>query len=495
MIRTTIRAVLPLAALALAACATPPLPSARPAPPPAAWSQTPPPAAATTRPWWQAFASPALDALVAQALAHNHDVKAAAANLAAATALVRDARLAMLPAGGVTAGAERRREAAAPQIAQFPELSGRFPTQSLVSAGFDLAWEVDLAGRLADERAAARATAAEQAWLAEAARQEAVTATVRAWLEAGVAGERAARLAERCTALGRIATAQAGALAAGAATAADVAEAGAAAAACTADAGMATALQRNALKRLAVLSGQRFDALLATPVATTPAPVPDALPAIDPAETLRRRPDVDAAEMAARAALAQAGAARGLLYPRIQFAGSAGLLAPPGTLGTPAALGFGFGPRLEWGIFNLGRTRAQIAASDARANAALARWEGTTLRALEEADAGLEHWSASMRQWQAACAAATAAGQRATATARRLGAGDASALDVAAATADAGTAALACAETAAQARTAYVVAAAALGLTGHAPVLATAAAKAAALKKAAVGENGGRGRD
>ena len=109
-----------------------------------------------------------------------------------------------------------------------------------------------------------------------------------------------------------------------------------------------------------------------------------------PKELLRRRPDIRAAERQLAAATYRVGIETADLYPSLTLSGQANYQAgEPGELFSADALGYNFGPRLSWGIFNLPLTRAQIEQAEADVEAARANFEGTVLDALTEADAAL----------------------------------------------------------------------------------------------------------
>jgi multidrug efflux system outer membrane protein len=99
-------------------------------------------AAALTAHWWQPFADPVLDDLVARAMAANTSVQLAASRLALARASLGSAQASRLPQVGASAGAGRAAEPGAQGITQY-------------SAGLNLAYELDLGGRLLHERNAA----------------------------------------------------------------------------------------------------------------------------------------------------------------------------------------------------------------------------------------------------------------------------------------------------------------------------------------------------
>jgi multidrug efflux system outer membrane protein len=134
-----------------------------------------------------------------------------------------------------------------------------------------------------------------------------------------------------------------------------------------------------------------------------------------PADLLRRRPDVAAAELRVTAAAARAGIARANLFPRVDVTGTVGLIA--GSLGrlTEAAAGSWFiAPRLIWNAFDWPRLRREMRAAGALADAAFAEYEQVVLQALEESRTALDAYAAANREFAAhqrrAEAAADAAG-------------------------------------------------------------------------------------
>ena len=106
---------------------------------------------ADTGVWWQAFDDPTLDALVAEALAENRDLRIASARVDEAAAIVGGTRAQGLPQVGYGAQASRQRTSepgSAPFVGE---------TRSSVGAVLTASWEIDLWGRIARETEAARA--------------------------------------------------------------------------------------------------------------------------------------------------------------------------------------------------------------------------------------------------------------------------------------------------------------------------------------------------
>ncbi len=100
-------------------------------------------------PWWEVFGDPMLQRLVSQTLAGNYDLQSAVANVEQARAQVGIAASEFYPQVGYRGTAERQREFLIP---------GRPNTTFNVFLGaFNLAWEIDVWGRIRRSTEAARA--------------------------------------------------------------------------------------------------------------------------------------------------------------------------------------------------------------------------------------------------------------------------------------------------------------------------------------------------
>lgn len=141
-----------------------------------------------------------------------------------------------------------------------------------------------------------------------------------------------------------------------------------------------------AVSRLGVLTGQAPGALKADLAAVRPIPAGPATVAVGiPADTLRQRPDVRAAERRLAAATAQIGVAKAQLYPALSISGSISTDASKiGSLFETIA-GQAFAG-LTQAIFNGGRLRAQVRANEAAADGAFAAYKSTVLTGLEDVE-------------------------------------------------------------------------------------------------------------
>jgi len=154
------------------------------------------------------------------------------------------------------------------------------------------------------------------------------------------------------------------------------------------------------LNRLDVLLGEqpgRNRSLLieAAPIPDAPVPAGSAAPA----DLLRRRPDVIAAERRVAASNAQIGQAIAEYYPRISLSGLVGVASlTTGDLFTRDALQASGGAGLRWRLFDFGRIDAEVAAARGRRAEALAAWRGSVLSAAEDVETALARLAEAHRE-------------------------------------------------------------------------------------------------
>ena len=148
---------------------------------------------------------------------------------------------------------------------------------------------------------------------------------------------------------------------------------------------------KHAIYRLSVLTGQQPTALESELAPAAPIP---ALPPLvnigNPAELLRRRPDIRSAESSLAAATARIGVETSDLFPRVTFNGNLGVQASQfASLTKGSSDTYSFGPSITWAALDLGHVLARIKAANARAEAQLAGYEKAVLNALEETENAL----------------------------------------------------------------------------------------------------------
>jgi NodT family efflux transporter outer membrane factor (OMF) lipoprotein len=172
------------------------------------------------------------------------------------------------------------------------------------------------------------------------------------------------------------------------------------------------------MNALAVLTGRAPGALQAQlappPAGAAPPAVPADLALAIPAEVLRQRPDVQAAEqrlVAAAARVEQTDAGR---LPSLSLGGSIGLSAL--TLSGLSGGGAGLASLLasvSLPVFDAGRLRAQVRQQEAARDEAAESYRATVLAALQEVEDALVSLAGTREQLAAQQAAAAAAGRSA----------------------------------------------------------------------------------
>ncbi|MCB2073073.1 MAG: efflux transporter outer membrane subunit [Novosphingobium sp.] len=141
-----------------------------------------------------------------------------------------------------------------------------------------------------------------------------------------------------------------------------------------------------AVSRIAVLTGQAPGAL--KPLFADPAPIPqgpDDVAAGIPANVLRQRPDVRAAERDLAAATARIGVAKAQLFPALSISGS--LDANASNLNDIFdTITGGLFAGISQTIFSAGRLSAQVRSNRAAADGAFAAYKSSVLTALEDVE-------------------------------------------------------------------------------------------------------------
>lgn len=106
-----------------------------------------------------------------------------------------------------------------------------------------------------------------------------------------------------------------------------------------------------------------------------------------PAEVLRARPDIRAAERILAAQNARIGVAEADLYPRFALNGNFALLSTEsGDVFESGSRNYGFGPSFRWNLFSAGRVRSQVAIEESRTREAYLAYENAVLKAVEEVE-------------------------------------------------------------------------------------------------------------
>lgn len=353
------------------------------------WKAAQPSDAMTRGRWWEIFNDAELNALQAQAMEANQDLKAAAARVTQARALQKGASAEWMPRVDAGFGASRQRASNASRglSAEAPN-----PPLTLWRAQAGISYEVDLFGRIASTVDAATA---------DTQQREALFRSVQLALQADVAQAyflirrldteqalyrstvelrgKTLDLVERRYAQGDISEL-------------DVARAKSELATTQAQSLGITRQRSVAEHALAVLLG-KTPAEFALPAHTLER-VAVGIPAGLPSSLLERRPDIAAAERAMAAANARIGAARAAFFPRLSLTGAMGYESSElGDLLQWSSRTFLLGPlvgtMLSLPIFDGGQRQAGVDLARARYEEDVAAYRQTVLGAFRDVEDGL----------------------------------------------------------------------------------------------------------
>jgi outer membrane protein TolC len=317
--------------------------------------------------WWKSFGDVRLDTLMNQALAGNLDVKIALARIDQARAERRGTRAELFPTVSVTTGAQRQEN---PMPGLAPGIK-----YNMFELGFDALWEADLFGR---QQRRLEAATADLEGAADEYHQSLVTLTAelaRSYVEYRSlqnqlritrsnleSQQHTLKLTERLNAEG-------------VGTRHDVIRARAQTETTEAQIPALEARLIATLRQLEVLAGRQPGTLDARLKSTQAVPAASGIEILtNPAETIRRRPDLRAAERRLAAATAMQGAA----------------IAE--SLFKSAAFSYGTAANLLQPLINFGRIRAGIDLADAQQKEAYLAFEKAVLEALKETETALTRY-------------------------------------------------------------------------------------------------------
>jgi len=365
---------------------------------PARWTAPAAPAGETPdlAVWWTLFNDPVLNSLVTRALASNKDILIAETRIREARAQRRMIAADRFPSLNASAAYTRSQTGLNALSGQIGQDLSQFNVgqqssqinQDLYQAGFDAGWELDVFGgrrRAVEEADATLAATVEDSrdvlvsLVAEVSRnylelrgaQQRLTVAgecrdlqkktldmLKKRFQLGFGNELAVRQAEAQLAL---TVSQLPALEAAA---------------------------RQSMHQLALLLGQTPETLVAE--LTGKGLIPSVSPQVPvglPSELLRQRPDIRRAERQLAAATADVGVATADLFPRFSLSVFLGVESLNlSDLVTSSSRLWSVGPAVKWNVFDAGRARAGVEASDSRRERAQIVYEKTVLAALAEVE-------------------------------------------------------------------------------------------------------------
>jgi multidrug efflux system outer membrane protein len=336
--------------------------------------------------WWKQFNDPVLDALIAEALANNVNVKIAAANVEQAAAILTQTRSQLFPQVGFNVSGQRVRST---DVGATPELERLIPNpQTAYQAVLTASWELDLWGRIRRLSESARANAL----ASDDARRGVILSLVASvandyiqlrGLDAQLAIARSTlgtydesvKLFELQFKYGQVSQM-------------NVAQ--------------AQSQYENAAAQIPQIESQiaQTENALSVLLGRNPGPIARGkslhamvLPQVPeglPSQLLERRPDLMQSEEELVAANAQIGAAKALYFPTISLTGAFGSAsADLSKLFTGPARVWSYAGQLTGPIFSFGAVSGQVAQAEAAAKAALLNYQLSIQNAFADVDNAL----------------------------------------------------------------------------------------------------------
>lgn len=381
----SIRTSLPFAMLLLTGCVTGPdhTPPETPLPAKFAEGSLKSNGDVTTTPWWTAFNDSRLSAYIETGISQNLDVQQALERINAAEANVVSAGAGSLPSLVVGAGHT---------INQTKGSLSSTSVRNSTAGSAQAAWLLDIFGRYRRAQESATATLEATQAAADATKLSLLSQVASAYIDVRYYQERLAIARKNLKSRRETLELTRLQLEAGAASRLDVVQAEGLVNSTLADIpGLETSFRR-ASHRIATLLGQPASSLVPE-LQKGPVRQPVARFNVKsgvPADVIRNRPDIRAAERQLAASVADIGVAESRLYPSIELGGS---ISPSyvriagGNRGTSNT--WSFGPTISLPIFDGGAIRAGIDSSKSEARERYLAWKQNVLGAVEEVENAL----------------------------------------------------------------------------------------------------------
>ena len=344
--------------------------------------------------WWTALNDAELNSLVEAALADSPDLDIARARIAQSRAGLTSARADKLPTTGSTAAYLRSKGIASVLGNGQAASTGSSSTLEIYALAFDATWEPDLFGAKARGVEGAKATADANEAALDGVKVSLEAEVARAYIDLRQLQQRLILSRRNAELETRMLTLTRQRREGGTASDLDIEQLNTQLQSTQADLVPLNAQIAEQLDRLALLTGKEPGALdteLATGAAV---PAPPAVVAVgNPAELLRRRPDIRQAERQLAKANAVIGQRTADLFPKVTLLGSLGYTAPGlSQLFDSTSQTLALAPILQWSPFDFGRTKAKIAQAQSAYDEAAANYRKTVLQALQDAETSLSRY-------------------------------------------------------------------------------------------------------
>jgi NodT family efflux transporter outer membrane factor (OMF) lipoprotein len=355
--------------------------------------------------WWEMFGDSELNRLEGLATTNNQQLAAALANFQQARALVGVARGDFWPQISAAPSFTRQRLSANQYGVSGSSSSG--VTYNAWTIPLDATWELDIWGRVRREVEGARANMSSAADLIESTKLSIQAEVAIDYFTLRSLDTQYQVLEETAVAYRRSLELTQNRRLGGIATELDVSLAQTQLSTTEAQVPAVQLQRATMLHALAVLCGQAAPAFEVSVVRGALGAAQKAfddgpgIPVAVPSELLEHRPDIASAERLMAAANANVGLACAAFYPRLLLNGMAGLASvDASTLFNWESRVWSVGPSFSWPLFTGGRNRAQLAASRAAYDAAVANYRQTVLSAFQDVEDQLAAQRLLVRQAQ-----------------------------------------------------------------------------------------------
>ena len=338
----------------------------------------------TLNPWWESFRDRRLNDLVHQGMGENLTVRQALERITAAEANVVIAGAGALPSINGSAAATANGQ----DGSYLRRTSGRSSSSSQsLNAGLNASWLLDFFGQYRRSTEAANASLDAAFDDVNVARLAYLSDLVSSYINARYYQEALALSRKNLESRRETLKLTNEIREAGAASSLDVLQIEGLVNQTLADLpGLETGFHQ-AANHIATLLGVPASTITGSLVRGAAQPMPRYATKVGiPADLIRNRPDIRAAERRLQAATASVGVAEGDLYPSIQLGGSIGATRNFTNAATGNLTSWSFGPSLVLPVFNGGALKARVEVARSQAEQQYLAWKQTVLQAVEEVE-------------------------------------------------------------------------------------------------------------
>jgi NodT family efflux transporter outer membrane factor (OMF) lipoprotein len=343
--------------------------------------------------WWHVFKDPVLNSLIAEAYEQNLSLQAAGVRVYKARAQLGIARGELFPQSQQIGGGVKRERLSTnePVLRDIRRFANVDPHVTRIKTGFDAGWELDVWGKIrrsaesAGANLAASIASYDDALVTLTGDVASTYVAIRELEQLIYISRRNARLQKESLRIAEVRMKN------GVATELDVNEARVLYNNTLANIPKYQAQLAEAYNAMSVLLGEPPGGVQARLKGSSRLPAVPAEVAVGvPAELLRRRPDIRAAEYAAAAQSAQIGVAQADLYPAFTISGAIGVEAADfADLFSKNSLTGFINPAFSWNFLNYGRIRNNVRVQDATFQELLLNYKDTVLNAYAEVETAL----------------------------------------------------------------------------------------------------------